>query len=70
MFKCNARIKNEVDIDHCRRYKGVWKTEKRQNRIANILVNMKNYIIKNIIVVEQNMSMIMITILDEEKGDF
>ena len=44
--------------------------KKRQNRIANILVNMKNYIIKNIIVVEQNMSMIMITIIDEEKGEF
>lgn len=37
----------------------------RQNRIANILVNMKNYIIKNIIVVvAQNMTMIMITIID------
>ncbi len=44
--------------------------EKRPNRIANILVNMKNYTIKNIIMVAQNMTMIMITMIDEEKGDF
>ena len=32
--------------------------------------HMKNYTVKNIIVVAQNMTMIMITIIDEEKGDF
>lgn len=32
--------------------------------------HMKNYTIKNIIVVAQNMTMMMITIIDEEKGDF
>ncbi len=44
--------------------------KKDRTEIANILVIMKNYIIKNIIVVEQNMNMIMITIIDEEKGIF